>query len=222
MSVRNNADFDNEKLYGKKSSDGFITVALIVEAIILAAFVIINTFFFSCVVVSGSSMNPTLESGDVLVMNVVKKCDYGDVVVIDGKKKSGTDKDGNAVYEWLIKRVIAKGGDSVDIKNGGVWLKKSGEAEFILLEENYVSAGNVTKENGEGIKNYPFTVPQGEVFFLGDNRRNSSDSRYYGTCMESQIVGVVDEFAIKTKGFLTGINNFTLKIKTTLRRNGKK
>lgn len=222
MSDRNNADFDNEILYGKKSSDGFITVALIVEAVILAAFVIINQFLFSCVVVSGSSMNPTLETGDVLIMNIAKECDYGDVVVIDGKKKSGTDKDGNAVYEWLIKRVIAKGGDTVDIKDGGVWLKKFGEAEFSLLEEDYVSAGNITEKNGEGIKKYPFIVPDGEIFFLGDNRGNSSDSRYYGTCKESQIIGVVDEFAIKTKGFLTGINNFTLKIKTTLRRNGKK
>lgn len=221
MNDRNNADFDNEKLYGKKSSDGFITVALIVEAVILAAFVLINQFLFSCVVVSGSSMNPTLETGDVLIMNIAKECDYGDVVVIDGVKKA-VSKNGKTSYEWLIKRVIAKGGDTVDIKDGGVWLKKSGEAEFSLLEEDYVSAGNFTEKNGEGIKNYPFTVPEGEIFFLGDNRGNSSDSRYYGTCKESQIVGVVDRFAINTKGFLTGINKFTVKIKTTLRRTGKK
>lgn len=212
MKDLNNADFDNEKLYGKKSSDGLITVALIVEAVILALFALINSFLFTCVVVSGSSMYPTLESGDVLIMNIAEKCDYGDVVVIDGKKSAGTDENGDVVYEWLIKRVIAKGGDTVNVENGRVWLKKRGEEKYTLLEEKYVSAGNIT-EVGKDEKKYPYTVPDGEIYFLGDNRQNSSDSRVYGTCKESQIIGVVDEWAIKTRGFLTGVNNFTIKIK---------
>lgn len=206
-------------LLNKNGRDSFWFSALFTECIIIALFVFLNAFVFSCVIVSGSSMYPTLENGDVLIMNRAKTPDYGDVVVID--KVKSVSKNGEVSYEWLIKRVIAKGGDTVDIKDGGVWLKKADEDEFYLLEENYVSDGNATVAEKHGGKNeiteYPYTVPEDEIFFLGDNRGSSMDSRYYGTCKEKDVVGVVSETAVKTKGFLTGINDASVKFRKFLR-----
>lgn len=210
-------------LLNKNGRDSFWFSALLTECVILALFVFLNAFVFSCVIVSGSSMYPTLENGDVLVMNRVKNPDYGDVVVID--KIKPVNKNGEISYEWLIKRVIAKGGDTVDIKDGAVWLKKIGEDEFLLLEENYVSDGNATVAEKRGGKNeiteYPYTVPKGEIFFLGDNRGVSMDSRYYGTCKEEDVVGVVSDTGVKIKGFLTGINDVSAKFRKFLRGDKK-
>ena len=172
--------------------------------LILVLVIVANNFIFIKVYVSGSSMVPTLSNGDVVSVNRYLKADYGDVVIISDEKDNG---------DWLIKRAIAFGGDTVKIEDGYVWLKKSGETEFIKLSEPYLSAEGITFYPNVGNSHdraaHLWNIGEGEVFYLGDNRKNSRDSRSdFGTCEESQIVGIVSDFAIKTKE----VNKFFAKI----------
>jgi signal peptidase I len=144
-------------------------VQSIAIAVVLAF--VIKMFFFDFVVVQGLSMFPTLETGDRLVINKIEytlgKPDYGDIVVLNYSR--------NVEY---IKRVIGKGGDTIEIRNQVVY--RNGEA----LTEPYVNTDP-----------YPdfakVTVPEGKYFVMGDNRANSSDSRYesLGFVDEKDIVG---------------------------------
>lgn len=198
----------NESLYGKylrelKAGVAFGIIASLI-LFVLAATVVVMNFVFIKVKVSGSSMYPTLKNGDVVTVNVYAEPDYGDILIISGEKKNG---------DWLIKRAIAFGGDTVKTEGGYVYLKKSGEQEFTLLDEPYLAEGVITPS----VIGYPsdfseriFEIAADEIFYLGDNRTNSSDSRSeYGACSKDQIIGTVSEFAVKTKsvnGFFEGIS----------------
>lgn len=194
-------------LYGKrnreiKSSVIFGAVSSLL-LLILAAFIIVNNFVFVKVMVSGSSMYSTLKDGDLVSVNVYSAPTYGDIIVISGEKAGG---------DWLIKRAIAFGGDTVKIEGGEVYLKKSGETEFTKLSEPYLDAQGITFWNDPRADG--FLVPEGQIFYLGDNREHSKDSRSeFGTCEKSQIVGVVSEFALKTRG----INKFFDNIASAVR-----
>ena len=193
-------------LYGKrkrelKSSVIFGTVASLL-LFILALFILADTFLFVKVKVSGASMEPTLYTGDFVSVSVYRKPTYGDIIVISGEKEN----------DWLIKRAIAFGGDTVKIEGGYVYLKKAGETEFTKLTEPYLGTQGITFWNDVRANGY--RIDEGEIFYLGDNRMNSSDSRSaYGTCGTSQIVGVVSDFALKTKG----VNKFLEDIASGIR-----
>lgn len=161
----------------------------------LTAFIGANRTFFYYIEVDGSSMRDTLYSGEVLLAEKNAPFSYGSVVIIDNVKqaeKNGRpvyDEDGNPVYECLIKRVIGMSGDVIVIENGSV--SRNG----VLLEEPYAK-GNTFVANSPARKEY--RIPEGEVFFLGDNREDSKDSRAeeFGTCKEEDIVGVVPDWAM--------------------------
>ena len=136
----------------------------------LAVLVLVFAFCARIVVVSGSSMNNTLTGGDrLLVQSTFYTPQRGDVVVVDSYINYGKP---------LVKRVIAKGGDTVDIdvEQGLVYV--NGEA----LDEPYVPEGTLSTGNVE----FPLTVPEGTLFLMGDNRQHSTDSR-------SSDVGFIDE-----------------------------
>ncbi len=127
-----------------------------VIAIVLAF--IIKMFLFDFVMVQGSSMFPTLVEGDRLIVNkigyTIGEPDYGDIVIL-----SYSDS-----IEY-VKRVIGKGGDTIAIKDMVVY--RNGEP----LEEDYI--------NPDPYEDFAeVTVPMGTYFVMGDNRANSSDSRY--------------------------------------------
>lgn len=136
----------------------------------LAALVLIFAFFVRVVVVSGHSMEPTLQDGDrLLIQSTFYTPSRGDVVVIDGYINYGKP---------LVKRVIAKGGDTVDIdaEKGIVYV--NGEA----LDEPYVAEPTYTL----GDVSFPLTIPDGKLFVMGDNRQHSTDSRFTS-------IGLIDE-----------------------------
>lgn len=163
----------------------------------LTAFIGANRYFFYYIEVDGPSMENTLFTGDVLCMNRRESASYGDVVVIDGEKvktvdgKIVYDKDGNVVYELLIKRVIAMEGDTLVFEDGYVYL--NGEK----LQEDYVKEQGKTYVNNSPAR-WEIKIPAGEVFYMGDNRAVSKDSRSvdFATCKEDQIVGVVPKWAM--------------------------
>lgn len=124
--------------------------------------ILVFTFLVRSATVSGSSMVPTLHDGERLILQQVgyNNPQYGDIVVIDRTQ-------GNSPP--IIKRVIGKAGDFIDInfQTGEVW--RNGD----LLEEPYINEPTLSKRDVE----FPVEVPEGCLFVMGDNRNASADSR---------------------------------------------
>lgn len=163
---------------------------------------------FGGVVVDGASMNQTLQSGDKLLMKYLKDVDdleYGDVIVVKVTEYEEF-KDSNT--EYLIKRLIAMEGDKVRCTDGQVEICYAGTVEYVLLDEPYAYYTNV---NGYDFAEYE--VGEDEIFFLGDNRNNSCDSRYKESggshldylYKESDVYGVVSDWAIENRSWLSKI-----------------
>lgn len=157
----------------------------------IAAMLAINLFFFRSITVSGPSMNDTLIDGDkVIAMNFCYTPQYGDIVIVQANKLK--NKSTRIYGEPIIKRVIAKGGDTVriDYANGNVY--RNGEP----LEEDYIK--DLTHLHNEGWlqDNEEIVVPENCVFVMGDNRNVSNDSR------NLQDVGFIDVDAIMGKAIV--------------------
>ena len=142
------------------------------------AVVIVFTFGIRMIGVDGHSMLPTLQHGDrLLVLNSLWYDDYkyGDIVILR--------KDGAFDNDPIVKRVIATGGQTVDIDffSGSVYVDGQ------LLDEPYINELTFTPEGTE----FPLTVPEGSIFVMGDNRNASSDSRdnRLGTVDHRYVIG---------------------------------
>ncbi len=156
-----------------KDNDGKWSLFLDWMGSIVISFIaifLVFSFVFRPVSVSGRSMFPTLNDKDWLLVNHINYVPkYGDIVVVTQP---------NALNEPVIKRVIAVGGDTVDIDfDRGVVIVNGRE-----LDEPYT----YTPTNNSFDVSFPLTVKEGFVFVMGDNRNNSLDSR-------STIIGQIDE-----------------------------
>ena len=167
--------------------------ALLLVLVFAADLYITNNFLL--VIVDGESMKNTLDEGDALYIDVHDMPERGDIVVLDVTDYPEYPHDVNGVH-YIIKRVIALGGDEVYAEDGVVYLKKAGEEEFSALEEPY--ATGVTEDF------LLVRVQEGEVFFLGDNRTVSLDSHTNGCLFLSDVVGVVTSFSLAHKDFIAG------------------
>jgi signal peptidase I len=143
---------------------------------------VLFTFFLRFAGVVGSSMTPTLQSGDWLVTTAfLPHPKRGDIVIISPRT--------NAFHEPLVKRVIAVGGEVVDLQGGKVLVNNQ------VIDEPYLPEGVVTDAPAsfQATGEFPLTVPAGKLFVLGDNRGGSSDSRVslVGFIREDDILGKV-------------------------------
>lgn len=195
-------DFGKEKrradrpkmLYERQSPVG--NSALFVLLVLLLALLIFSFWFsrrYMVVQVMGSSMEHTLSDGDVLYADIAASPARGDVVIIDVRNhraEFGEEAD------FIIKRLIALEGDSVLCENHIVYVKRAGTQEYLPLDEPYTGE-YVTGDFGE------VQVGAGEIFFMGDHRTNSADSRSVGCLKQTDITGVVPAWAVKLK-WLTG------------------
>lgn len=215
------ANICRERLLGRNSADNKTSIAdviLVIAVIILIAVTALKTFVFSPVQVSGSSMETTVQDGDWLIMRKTKNINYGDVIIV---RTSGSGD--SSVY--YIKRVIGLPGDVVYTLNGEVYRKKSGQSSAEKIDEPYAryldSVGGewVESENGgtyappssrEDLKEY--VVGDDEVFFLGDNRKHSRDSREIGARKLSDVIGVVDEWALNNRRSYSRYFDFSQKV----------
>ncbi len=170
-----------EERKGLSGADKFFFMLIATLTLIMIIIAYLNAYVYMLVQVDGASMEPTFYTDDVVVVNRKKQPTNGDIVIIDGEKQDS----------YIIKRVIGVGGQTVKIEDGYVYV--DGE----MLEEPYLEREGITFPY-EGGKS-EWQIPQGEFLFFGDNRLNSTDSRYagYDTCKRSQIVGVVEEWSMK-------------------------
>lgn len=176
----------------ERSNRIFFDVMCFVFLFLSIFFLVINYLFVS-VETQGPSMQPTIKTGDILLVNKYEQPTYGDIVIIDVGEK------------WLVKRVVGKGGDEVKFDDGYVYL--NGEK----IVENYVKEQGVTEKMMQELD--CVTVPDGEYYYLGDNRADSLDSRRYGTCDKSKIIGVVENWSLENKQITSFLHKIVLKIK---------
>ena len=170
----------------------------IVVALFLA--MVIHIFLFVPTKVSGNSMYPTLTNGEYLIVSKISHVfrqapDYGDIVIIDSRthrERSWIDDMGEPMQNYIaifnrsgqehnvwVKRVIGKGGDQLAFHDGHVY--RNGEK----LEEPYINEPMEFSMDGT------YTVPNGTVFVMGDNRNHSSDSRFIGPVPIDHVLGKV-------------------------------
>ena len=186
------ADTKKEKKSGKNVLADVIEIA---ESTFVTVFVIIMlfTYILHPVNVVGTSMTNTLQDGDRIFMTTVYgELSYGDIVVINNDMAYILDSDNKIIEknidnsglkECIIKRVIATGGQTLEIVPETNEVIVDGE----VLDEPYIR--ELTRNSG--VFDYPITVPEGYYFCMGDNRNGSSDSRNpdIGLIKKDQIYG---------------------------------
>lgn len=159
--------YRRQKAYNK-ALGGTVYVLTIVAAIA----VLIATLILPVLQIEGTSMEPTLHNGDIVLLMKTTRFDYGDLCGFTWNNK------------LLIKRVIALPGDWVEIDTDGTVYRNGSR-----LDEPYIQQ----KAFGECDLEFPFQVPQEQYFVIGDMRESSIDSRntLIGCIPKDQIVGKV-------------------------------
>lgn len=135
-----------------------------------AAAVLVATLWLPVLQIYGNSMMPTLQDGEIVFSMKTTDLEQGDIVAFYYNNKI------------LVKRVIADSGDWVDIdEDGTVYVNE------VKLDEPYVKE----KSFGDADIEFPYQVPDGKIFVMGDHRSTSVDSRHtaVGCVAEEQIVG---------------------------------
>ena len=201
----NNSDNGKKKKEFNLAHEIFEWVYTIAIALLIAF--VIKGFLFDIVQVDGPSMFPTLVDGDRLIITKLGyKPEAGDIVILDSTYKNRlhyyeeTASDSNQTPNWLykmthylslpkeyktvyyVKRVIATEGQTVDIRDGKVYID-----DQLLDEPYYEGITNVM----DATVTFPLTVDEGYVFVMGDNRPNSLDSRssHLGLVPKEAVVG---------------------------------
>jgi signal peptidase I len=161
---------DGEGAAGKKASRtrGAVEWALVIVGA-LAAALLIKTFLFQAFFIPSASMEPTLQIGDRVLVNKLSyrfgDIDRGDLVVF---KRPDLPKESAAVVRDLIKRVIALPGETVEARDGSIYINGK------KLDEPYLPQGTLSENLPSQV------VPAGRIWVMGDNRTNSRDSRVLG------------------------------------------
>jgi len=157
----------------------FIWEIIKIVIIALVIDVPIRYFLFQPFFVKGQSMEPNFENGDYLIVDEItyrlKEPQRGEVVVF---------KYPNAPSQRYIKRVIGLPGETLEIKNGQVFILENGEYQ-VLDETSYLYGSTFTQGN------LKITLGSDEYFVMGDNRAASYDSRRWGSVPRENIIGRV-------------------------------
>jgi signal peptidase I len=167
---------ENEPSKGRGTFD-----LIIIVVIAIAITFLVRTFVVATYKIPSQSMTDTIQVNDRVFSEKVtyyfNDVQPGDIVTFMNPDGSG---------ETLIKRVIAVGGQTVDLRGGHVYV------DGARLDEPYTegkpSEPLETQLAGVTVE-YPYTVPEGYIWVMGDNRTNSKDSRYFGAVSEESVTG---------------------------------
>lgn len=168
------SDEDAEEERKNKGIRGFFYNWILPVAIAIVLAIIIRFFIGGATTVSGTSMEPTLNNGDFLLVSKIptyfKKYHRGDILIIDSP-----DLD-----EYYVKRLIGLPGETVEIKDGKVYINGK------WMKEYY------TSEDTASYANTKWKLGNNEYFVMGDNRASgaSNDSRLFGPIPAEHIKAV--------------------------------
>ncbi len=152
-------------------------VESLLVAVILA--LVIRTFVVQAFKIPTGSMRPTLLEGDRILVNKFlykfKEPERGDIIVF---KYPGDEK------KDFIKRLVAREGEEVSIKDGDIFIDGARvEEPFIIRKNHYYN------KEPYGAAGAEIIVPEDSYYVLGDNSASSRDSRYWGFVPEENLVG---------------------------------
>ena len=165
----------NKKSQSSKPENPWVELTQTVVTAVILAFGI-RTFVAEARYIPSSSMEPTLEINDRLI---IEKLSYhfrepirGDVVVFNPTEALKAQD----FHDAFIKRIIGLPGETVEVKTGKVYVNGEEITETYIAEDPNYDYG-------------PVEVPEGEYLVLGDNRNNSYDSHYWGFVPKDKIIG---------------------------------
>ncbi|VXD23075.1 signal peptidase I [Planktothrix paucivesiculata] len=151
---------------------------IVILAIALGLSLLIRTFVAEPRFIPSDSMFPTLEIGDRLV---IEKVSYyldspqsGDIIVFT--PPSQLQEIGYGADQAFIKRIIGKPGQTIEVKNGRVYIDNEPQFERYIAEEPHYQLP-------------PVKVPENSYFVMGDNRNDSNDSHVWGFLPQENIIG---------------------------------
>lgn len=149
-------------------------VLYIASAVVLA--LIVQQFIIRPFVVNGASMDPTLKTGDYLLIDEItyklREPERGDVVVFRSPPEP---------TKFFIKRIIGLPGDTVSIEGSVVKITNAQNPKGFVLSEEFITHASVNSMT--------VNVPADEYFVMGDNRNGSFDSRSWGTLPKANLRG---------------------------------
>ena len=172
LPTKTQIETERKRYRRKKAYNKALRGTLYVLTIVAAVAVLIATLVLPVLQIEGTSMEPTLHNGDIVLLMKTTRFDHGDLCGFTWNNK------------LLIKRVIGLPGDWLEIDTDGT-VYRNGDK----LEEPYVQQMAL----GECDLEFPFQVPQEQYFVVGDMRVNSIDSRnsLIGCIPKDQIIGKV-------------------------------
>jgi len=158
----------------RRSLVGTVIETLLIVGAAFAIAMVVQTFMFRITGILQTSMLPTVEPGDRIIVNCLtyhfREPERGEVVVIRDPLDEKKD---------IVKRIVALGGDTIEVRDGELYINGG------YVEEPYVA-------NKDPIKGQEaLLVPEGFIYVMGDNRPVSGDSRNFGPVSENRIVGRV-------------------------------
>ncbi|MEL0591900.1 MAG: signal peptidase I [Planktothrix rubescens PR222] len=151
---------------------------IVILAIALGLSLLIRTFVAEPRFIPSDSMFPTLEINDRLVIEKVsyylKSPQFGDIIVFT--PPSQLQEIGYGADQAFIKRIIGKPGQTIEVKNGRVYIDNEPQFERYIAEEPHYQLS-------------PVKVPDNSYFVMGDNRNDSNDSHVWGFLPKENIIG---------------------------------
>jgi len=162
-----------------------------IALIAVGAVFVVRTFLIQPFLVSGSSMVPTFQNGDYVLVDEftyrIRPPERGEVVVFHDPQDWST---------YFIKRVIGLPGEKVEINNNEVSVFNTANPDGFVLNESYLPAGTPVSPNSCDGGNFAtgvctYTLSSSTYLMFGDNRTESYDSRSWGPLPEANIVGLV-------------------------------
>jgi signal peptidase I len=159
-----------------------VSMVMIFLAVVFIRYTIITPFL-----VHGSSMEPTMHSGDLILVN---KVGYNSILGFDMNKAKRGDvvvvRPPDNVNTFYIKRIVGLPGETIEVQSSSVLIYNDEYINGVTLDEEYL---DFSKISGRNIKQQQHVLKDNQYFVMGDNRNASRDSRNFGPIHHSNIVG---------------------------------